>query len=122
MQIATEFLNALSNECAETLTRLQAFIHEARERYEHEHGWHTDNPHLEAQSDYPLYIPALSTEQSMMQYYDRVSIFTSRRAQPRFLEDNSQTLDPSGNLPPRVGARGPRSSISLMDATTSSSI
>ena len=94
VQIATEFLNALGNECAETLTRLQAFIHEARERYEHERGWQTDNPRLEAQSDYPLYIPALSTEQDMMHYYDRVSIFTRGRAQQRFLDDDSQTLDP----------------------------
>jgi hypothetical protein len=30
----------------------------------------------------------------MMQYYDRVSIFTRGRAQQRFLDDASQTLDP----------------------------
>ncbi len=94
IQTTTAFLNALENECVETIRRLQSFIHYAHEQYEHRSGWNTDQPHLEAESDYPLYIPALTSEQAIEQYYNRVSIFTKNKKQQGFLNPAGQAEDP----------------------------
>ncbi len=94
IQTATEFLNALEGDCVDAIGRLQAFIQRARQNYEHEAGWNTERPRLQAHSDYPLYIPAFSTDQAMARYYERVSIFTRETARQNFLNATAQTQDP----------------------------
>ncbi len=107
VQVATAFLNDLQKECAETLNRLRGFISAASEHYQNKPGWYTNRPLLQAQSNYPLYIPALSAAADIAQYYSRVSIFAAHDEQQQGLfSDFTQTQDPLAILRNSLGKTG----------------
>jgi hypothetical protein len=73
--VAVEVLTLLQNHCKEALRDLDAVLQRLLKQRKNNSKWAADDLPLHLESNYPLYLPALTTSDEIEQYADLVSIF-----------------------------------------------